>query len=153
MPRKKQKSRPSRMDIINEGKLPEPLENLRLRLSSPRLRASGTIKSYLETAERFLKSVDGADKPTDNDLRRYFMRRRQHNISERTLRKEFFHLKKLCQANLGWSWPFDKEDTPFPEDQVSTVALPISVIEALIAARNKYTERERFYLAMSTTLL
>ena len=151
MPRKKQGKHTTRMDTISEGNLPEPLENLRLRLSSPRLRATGTIKSYLETAERFLKSVDGVVKPTDNDLRRYFLKRRQHGISERTLRKEFFHLKKLCLANPGWLWPFDKEDTPFPEDQVSTVALAISTIEALIAARKNYTERERFYLAVSTT--
>lgn len=139
------------MEVIAEGNLPEPLENLRLRLSSPRLRAPGTIKTYLETAERFLKSVDGVDKPTDNDLRRYFLKRRQQGISERTLRKEFFHLKKLCQANPGWHWPFEKEDTPFPEEPASTVALDIPVIESLIAARKKYTDRERFYLAVSTT--
>ena len=149
MARKKQKKRNTRMDIIAEGKLTEPLENLRLRLSSPRLRAPGTIKTYIETAERFLIGVDGK-KPSDNDLRRYFMKRRQHGISERTLRKEFFHLKKLCQAN-SWQWSFEKEDTPFPEEPVTTVALEISVIEQLIAARKKYTERERFYLAVSTT--
>lgn len=148
MPRKK-RQRATRMDIITEGKLPEPLENLRLRLSSPRLRAPGTIKTYLETAERFLKGLDG-DKPTDNDLRRYFLKRRQHGISDRTLRKEFFHLKKLCQANPGWHWPFEKEDTPFPEEPASTVALAIPVIEKLIADRKKYTDRERFYLALST---
>lgn len=150
MARKKQKKRTTRMDIITEGKLPEPLENLILRLSSPRLRAPGTIKTYLETAERFLRGFDGK-KPTDNDLRRYFLKRRQQGISDRTLRKEFFHLKKLCQANPGWNWPFEKEDVPFPEEPAATVALDIPVIEKLIAARKKYTERERFYLAISTT--
>lgn len=149
MPRKKQRKRTTRMDIIAEGNLPEPLENLRLRLSSPRLRATGTIKSYLETSQRFVMGVD-ADNPTDNDLRRYFMRRRQHKISERTLRKEFFHLKKLYQSN-SWSWPFEKEDTPLPEEPVSTVALDIPVIEQLIAARRKLSDRERFFLAVSTT--
>jgi len=150
MARKKQKKRATRMEIINQGNLPEPLENLRLRLSSPRLRAPGTIKTYLETAQRFLMSIDGK-KPSDNDLRRYFLRRRQQGISDRTLRKEFFHLKKLCQANPGWGWPFEKEDVPFPEEPAATVALEISVIEKLIAARKNYTERERFYLAVSTT--
>lgn len=150
MARKKQKKRTTRMDIIAEGKLPEPLENLRLRLSSPRLRAPGTIKTYLETGERFIRGIDG-NKPTDNDLRRYFLKRRQQGISDRTLRKEFFHLKKLCQANPGWHWPFDKEDVPFPEEPVSTVALDIPIIEKLIGARKKLTDRERFFLAMSTT--
>lgn len=156
MPRTKQKKRSTRMAVITEGKLPEPLENLKLRLSSPRLRAPGTIKTYLETAERFLRSVDGVDKPSDNDLRRYFLERRQNGISERTLKKEFFHLKKLCQAN-NWfpekqdNWPFQKEDTPFPEDEVSSVGLAIAVLEKLIAARGRYTDRERFYLAVSTT--
>ena len=149
MARKKHKKLTTRMDIIAEGKLPEPLENLRLRLSSPRLRAPGTIKSYLETGERFLKSLDG-DKPTENKLRRYFMKRRQQGISDRTLRKEFFHLKKLCQAN-SWEWPFEKEDVPFPEEPASTVALAIPVIEKMITARKKYTDRERFFLAVSTT--
>lgn len=151
MPRKKQKKRAARMAVITEGKLPEPLENLKLRLSSPRLRAPGTIKTYLETARRFIRSVDGVDKPSDNDLRRYFLRRRQAGISERTLKKEFFHLKKLCQANPGWHWPFEKEDTPFPEEPAATTALAIAVIEQLIAARKRYTDRERFYLAISTT--
>ena len=150
MARKKQKKRATRMDIIAEGNLPEPMENLRLRLSSPRLRAPGTIKTYMETAQRFFMSLDDK-KPTDNDLRRYFLKRRQQGISDRTLRKEFFHLKKFCQANPGWNWPFEKEDVPFPEEPAATVALAISVIEKLIASRKKYTERERFYLAISTT--
>jgi len=150
MARKKLKKLRTRMEIIAEGNLPEPLENLRLRLSSPRLRARGTIKSYLETSQRFLMGVDG-DKPSENDLRRYFLKRRQHGISDRTLRKEFFHLKKLSQANPWGDWPFTKEDTPFPEEPITTVALDIPIIEQLIASRKKYTERERFYLAVSTT--
>lgn len=148
-PRKKQKKRPTRMELISEGNLPEPLENLRLRLSSPRLRAPGTIKTYLFTGERFLKMLGDGKKPTENDLRRYFVKRRQEGISERTLRKEFFHIKKLCQAN-SWDFPFEKDDVPLPEEPVSTVALDIPVIEKLIAARKKYTERERFFLAVST---
>jgi integrase len=147
--RKKKKKKTTRMDIIAEWNLPEPLENLRLRLSSPRLRAPGTIKTYLETAERLIRWIE-KEKPTENDLRRYFLRRRQQGISERTLKKEFYHLKKLCQAN-SWDWPFEKEDVPFSEDASPTVALDIPVIEQLISARKKYTERERFYLAISTT--
>lgn len=151
MGRKKQKKkRLTRMEKIAEGDLPEPLENLRLRLSSPRLRATGTIKTYLETAERFLMVV-GGKKPNDNDVRRYFLRRREDGISERTLRKEFFHLKKLFQSNTGWNWPFGKDDVPFPRKAAFQPALERPIIERLILERSKYTEAERFYLAVSTT--
>lgn len=150
MARKKQKKHKTRMVIITEGNLPEPLENLRLRLLSPRLRAPGTIKTYLETAQRFLMWVDG-DKPTDNDLRKYFMKRRQHGISERTLKKEFFHLKKLYQSNQAWpEWPFQSDDTPYPEEKPYAPALELDEIELLIRAKKKLTERERFYLAAAT---
>jgi len=148
MPRKR-KRRTTRMDIINEGQLPETLENLRLRLSSPRLRAIGTIKTYLETAARFISEADNKS-PSDNDLRRYFVARRQNGISERTLKKEFYHLKKLCQANQ-WHWPFEKEDTPYTDEQAQVIALEIHVIEQLIAARKELTDNEQFYLALSTT--
>ena len=149
MPRHKQKKHLNRLEVIAQGNLPEPLENLRLMLFAPRLKAPGTIKTYMETAERFVKEI-GGEKPTDNDLRRYFIKRRQDSISERTLRKEFFHLKKLCQAN-DWKWPFMRDDTPFVKGKAATIALDIPVIEKLIAARDKYTPLECFYLAVSTT--
>ncbi len=78
------------------------LENLKERLSAPRLRAPGTIKTYLVTGRQFLNWLGDGKEPTDSDFRRYFIYRRENNISERSLRKEFFILKKLAQAN-GWN--------------------------------------------------
>ena len=53
------------------------LENLKERLSSPRLRAASTISTYLETSAKFLSGLGKDREPTDSDFRRYFIRRRQ----------------------------------------------------------------------------
>lgn len=126
------------------------LENLVERLSSPRLKAASTISTYLVTGAKFLKELKGDLPPTESEFRRFFIRRRQDGISERTLQKEFFQLKKLALANK-WEWPFDKDDTPYPEDEpVSHPFLP-SQVEQLIKARAKLSYSERFYLAVATT--
>ena len=127
----------------------EALENLKERLSAPRLRAPGTIQSYLETAERFLTWL-GDQEPNPSTFRQYFISRREQNISERTLRKEFFHLKKLALAN-GWDWTFTAEDTPFSEEEPFSPPLMPDDIEKLIKAQGLYLKSERFYLAVSTT--
>ncbi|MBA7469517.1 hypothetical protein ES707_04788 [subsurface metagenome] len=126
------------------------LENLKERLSAPRLRAPGTIKTYLVTGRQFLNWLGDGKEPTDSDFRRYFIYRRENNISERTLRKEFFILKKLAQAN-GWNWSFTTEDTPFPEEEPNAPALMPDDIEKLIKAQHLYLKMEIFYLAVSTT--
>lgn len=135
----------------NNGKALHPaLENLKERLSSPRLRAAGTIYTYLETGKFFLAGLDKDREPTDSDFRRYFIRRREQGISERTLRKEFFHLKKLALANT-WVWPFTADDTPYPEDEPHSPALLPAQVEQLIHARAKLSKAERFFLAAATT--
>lgn len=126
------------------------LEKLVERLSSPRLRAPGTLSSYLVTGSGFLSGLKGKEKPTESDFRQYFIRRRHEGISERTLRKEFFHIKKLALAN-GWPWPFEKDDTPYPEDEAQSHPLLPEQILQLIKARGKYSTAERFYLAVATT--
>jgi integrase len=126
------------------------LENLKERLSAPRLRQPTTIQTYMETAEHFLAWLGDSKEPTDSDFRRYFIHRRENNISERTLRKEFFILKKLALSN-GWGWPFTKDDTPVSEEEPNAPALPPDDIEKLIKARHLYLKQERFFLAMSTT--
>lgn len=131
-------------------KLHPALEKLVERLSSPRLRAPGTLSSYLVTGRCFLSGLKGNRVPTDSDFRQYFIRRRRVGINERTLRKEFFHVKKLALAN-GWPWPFEKDDTPYPEDEAQSHPLLPEQIEQLIKARGKLSTAERFYLAVATT--
>lgn len=126
------------------------LENLKLVLTSPRERARGTITSYLQTASTFLKWLGSMLPPTDKDLRRFFVHRRDQGISERTLRKEFVQLKKLAAAN-EWSWPFTSDDTPMSEEEVFAPAFTLEEIETLIKAKEEYSKGECFYLAVSTT--
>jgi len=126
------------------------LENLKERLSSPRLKAASTISTYLATSARFLSGLGKDREPTDSDFRRYFIRRRRQGISERTLRKEFFCLKKLAIAN-NWPWPFGPDDTPYPEDEAQSHPLLPEQVEQLIKARAKLSKGERFYLAVATT--
>ncbi len=125
------------------------LENLKERLSAPRLRAPGTIQTYLEIAKRFLDRL-GDKEPTESEFRRYFINRREQEISERTLRKEFFCLKKLALAN-GWEWTFTADDTPFSEEEPFAPALMPEVVEKLIKAQHLYLKGDRFYLAAATT--
>lgn len=146
------KSKKKALVIANKASvsLHPALENLKERLSSPRLRASGTIISYMVTATNFLSGLKDNQSPTDSDFRRYFIRRRQGGISERTLRKEFFQLKKLALANK-WEWPFTADDTPYPEDEPYAPVLLPEQVEQLIKARAKLSKSERFYLAVATT--
>ena len=126
------------------------LENLVERLSSPRLRATSTISTYLVIGRNFLAGLSDDRQPTDSDFRRYFMKRRDKGTSERTLRKEFFCLKKLAVAN-NWSWPFTSDDTPYPEDEPRAPVFLPAQVEQLIKARAKLSRGERFFLAVATT--
>jgi len=126
------------------------LQNLKERLSSPRLRAPTTIKSYMETAEHFLTWLGDGKEASPSDFRRYFIYRREQGMSERSLRTKFFHLKKLALSN-GWDWSFTSEDTPVSEEEPNAPALMPDDIEKLIKARDLYLKSERFYLAASTT--
>ena len=132
------------------NRLHPALENLVERLSSPRLRAPGTISTYLETGTKFLSWLGEDQEPTDKDFRRYFIRRREEGVSERTLRKEFFIVKKLALAN-GWPWPFAADDTPYPEDEPQSHPFLPGQVEQLIKAKGNLSNAERFYLAVATT--
>lgn len=145
-PKPKVKVRPVKIDPSSHP----ALENLVERLSSPRLRPQTTIDSYLVTAQNFLNGLGGTKVPTDSDFRRYFIRRRHEDISERTLRKEFFHLQKLTRANK-WDWPFESDDIPFPEEEQKLPVMSRESVEQLIKAKGKMTNAERFYLAVATT--
>ncbi len=126
------------------------LEKMVERLSAPRLRAPGTLTTYSVTGANFLSGLKGNQPPTDSDFRRYFIRRRQNGISERTLKKEFSVLKKLALAN-GWLWPFAADDTPYPEDEAQSHPFRPDQVEQLIKANGKLSNTERFYLAVATT--
>jgi len=126
------------------------IDNLRERLSGPRLRAPGTITTYISAAELFLEWLGEEREATPSDFRRYFMYRREQGISERTLRKDFFTLKKLALSN-DWEWPFTADDTPSPEGEPNAPALAPGDIEKLIKARAEYIKSECFFLAISTT--
>ena len=76
----------------------------------------GTIQSYLKTGKRFLTWVSSDKEPTATDFCCYFIYRREQDISERTLRKEVFHLRELALAN-SWEWPFTALDVPRENQQ------------------------------------
>ena len=125
------------------------LEALSQRLSGTRQRAPGTVTTYMDTAKRFLAWAN--DAPMDRTtVDKFFAWRRDNGVSERTLKKEFFHLKKLFTANK-LSWDFDKEDVPLSEDDPRQPAFTEAHINQLIMAQDRYTDAERFYLAVSTT--
>jgi hypothetical protein len=126
------------------------LENLRLDLSSPRERSTGTISSYTQTARSFLEWLGSMLPPTSRDFKRYFVYRRQKGVSERTLAKEFVHLQRLALAN-SWDWPFTKADRPVSRDEVFAPAFTPEDVELLIKSRPAYNKQELFYLAVSTT--
>ncbi|GAH31999.1 unnamed protein product, partial [marine sediment metagenome] len=132
------------------SKIDEALENLKERLSSPRLRAPTTIDGYLRTSRRFFKYLGGGEEPTDKDFRHYFSYRRENNICERFLKTEFYHLKKLALAN-NWSWPFTADDIPYSEEEPNAPAMMPDDIEKLIMAQHHYLKSERFFLAVFTT--
>jgi integrase len=149
MPRKK-KERKKRVSNHIEH---HAIEMLKEDLSSPRLSPTSTMKTYMETAERFLRmfNIDGG--PTDSNFRQYFIKRREQGVSEKTLRKEFYHLKRLATAN-NWNWPFTSRNVPEVTEEEEESFLPAFLpekVEDLILARGKLTDGERFYLAIATT--
>ncbi|MBA7685927.1 hypothetical protein ES703_94358 [subsurface metagenome] len=127
----------------------EPLENLKLVLSSPRPRAPDTLTGYLSIANQFLTWLEDRIPPGEMDLRRYFVQRRDDGISEGSLRTTFAVLQKLYRAN-HWDWPLAPEDRPEAPSEVNTPALTREEVEQLINNRELYSRGERFYLAIAT---
>jgi len=128
----------------------EALDNIKLILSSPRERAPGTIRSYLQTGKTFLQWRGSMFPPNEKDFRRYFIYRRGKSVSERTLTKEFVQLQKLASAN-EWPWPFTKDDRPLSDKEPFAPALTLEEVETLISARDLFNDGELFYVALSTT--
>lgn len=126
----------------------EALDNLQLVLTSPRKRAPGTISSYMSTARIFLTWLGDRIPPSDKDLRRFFLAREEQGILPRSRATHFQQLKKLYDAN-GWPWPFKKEDKPTAEAEPFAPAFTQDEVLQLIAARDRYTPQENFYLAIA----
>ncbi len=127
----------------------EPLENLKLVLTSPRPRAPDTLTGYLSMASQFLTYLGDRIPPDEMDLRRYFLHRREEGISDSTLRTLFAVLQKLYQAN-HWDWPLAEEDRPEAPSEATTPAFTREEVEQLIGNRESYSKAERFYLAIAT---
>ena len=127
----------------------EPLENLKLVLTSPRRRAPDTLTTYLSIAGQFLNSLEGRTPPNELDLRRYFAQRRDGGISDNSLRTWFQALKKLYGAN-HWEWPLSPDDRPEASEVVGKPPFTKEEVIKLISKREEYTHNECFYLALAT---
>lgn len=127
----------------------EPLENLKLVLTSPRPRAPSTLTGYLSTAGQFLTWLSDRLPPGEMDLRRYFVYRRDEGISDNSLRTTFAVLEKLYKAN-HWDWPLESEDRPEAPSEINTPAFTREEVEQLIKNRELYSKGESFYLAIAT---
>jgi len=125
------------------------LDNLKLVLTSPRLRSPDTLTGYLSMANQFLTWLGDRIPPDEMDLRRYFLHRRKEGISDSTLRTLFAVLQKLYQAN-HWDWPLIKEDRPEAPPGATTPAFTREEVEQLIKNRELYSKGECFYLAVAT---
>ena len=120
------------------------------RLESPRLRSLVTMRGYLSTANIFMEWLPHDTPIMESDFRDFFTYQRKKGISERTLRTQYFQIKKLAEAN-HWPWPFIKEDTPVSKKAPFQPVHTVEEIEKIIAARDKFTKSERFFLAVATT--
>ena len=125
------------------------LENLKLVLTSPRLRAPDTLTSYLSIAGQFLTWLGDRLPPDEMDLRRYFLHRRDEGISDGSRRTYYAVLKKLYRAN-HWDWPLESTDRPPEPEETRERALTREEITQLIKNRELYSKGERFYLVIAT---
>ncbi|MBA7484048.1 hypothetical protein ES707_19568 [subsurface metagenome] len=127
----------------------EPLENLKLVLTSPRARAPSTLTGYRSAASQFLTFLGDRIPPSEMDLRRYFAQRRKDGIKDSSLRTTYAVLEKLYKAN-HWDWPLVKEDRPLAPAEITTPAFTREEVEQLIRNRELYSKGECFYLAVAT---
>jgi len=110
------------------------------------------VTSYAQTTNRFLTWLGNDKIPTDSEFRRYLAWRRKKGISQGTLRKEFWALRKLAKANK-WPWELESDVAPAPKKKPKDNLIKPADIEKLIAAQHKYSKAERFYLAIATTYI
>jgi len=129
----------------------DPLKMLELALTSPRVRAPGTITTYTCQARRYLGWLGPHIPPSTIDTRKYIAERRKDGLGEGTLATLFQQLKALHEAN-EWPWPFTGKDRPEPPTEVNAPAFTEEEVATLIRNRALFSNAERFYLALSTIL-
>lgn len=132
-----------------ETKTAEPLENLRLALSSGR-KSPVTTANYLIVARKFLGFTGDKLPPAKGDLKRFFAQQKKKGIRPGSQNFYFFVLKKLYEAN-SWLWPLSKKDRPEIPEGLPIPVFTVDEIKTLINNRGNYSKEERFYLALATT--
>jgi len=113
--------------------------------------ASSSLTSYIHIAKQFLTWLGGANRiPTRTEFLRYVAWRQKNGIKKSTLCKEVIVLRKLARTN-GWPYEPEPNIAPRPERVASGNAIKSSEVENLIMAQHRYSNAERFYLALATT--
>jgi len=149
MPERAKKGVDPEISAVLAQKAELALENLRLALTEPKMRAPGTRSSYFSGARQFLIWLGDRIPPSEQDLRRYFAEKRKAGMGQGSRRTLFAVLKKLYISNK-WDWPFTDNDREDPPSDVEAPAFTEEEVATLIRNRHKYTVRERFYLALAT---
>jgi len=125
---------------------------LELALTSPRPASDHTLRGYLQEARSFLAWLGHPGPATEQELRRYFLARRESGVGPNAIRYTHYALKKLFQAN-GWPYPFKERDFPPGPERPFQPALTLEEVRALVQRRDLYTPRQRALLALATTYL
>ncbi len=137
---------------VLEDQINAVVERIRERFTGTNPRAAGTISSNIETARRFFRWL-GRVKFARSDIDRYCAYRRSAEIKASTIRKEFFNIQNLASVQ-GIKLELTKFDIPqIPKGEESVPHPPLlpEQVEQLIAAQDKYSDEERYYLSISTT--
>jgi len=130
----------------------EALENLRVTLTGTRPHAPSTVTNSLSIAGQFLTWLGDRVPPSALDIHRYFAHRREQGLCENSLRTHFAVIAKLCQAN-DWEFPLTARDRPEEPEETRERAFTMEEIATLVKNRDKYSDGERFYLAIATIYL
>ncbi|MDD5703996.1 MAG: hypothetical protein PHU23_18340 [Dehalococcoidales bacterium] len=128
------------------------LKQFKARLTGSRPRKSHTVEVYMGIARDFLEWTGKAEGINADDVSNYIAYLRNQGQAEVTLKGKMSRLKKLNQVCEFFKWKFEKEDIPAapPDYESVTPVMTLQQMELLIRAQSKYTEAERFYLAIST---
>jgi len=125
-----------------EANITEAIDNLHREMTWAAKPSKGTLYRYNKTSTDFLSSLDHFP-PTTDDVKDWI----QPLPSQSYKRWNYYILKKLFSAN-HWEWDIKK---PPEKTEVLPPTLDYNTVSYLILARELLDERERAYLALSTT--